>query len=38
MSMGNSGSPYMVDLIDKLAFARGEVLGRMSLGEEMREW
>ncbi|WWC86312.1 uncharacterized protein L201_001185 [Kwoniella dendrophila CBS 6074] len=39
MSMGSaSGSPYMQDLIDKLSFVRGEILGRMSLGEMMKEW
>lgn len=37
--MGSGGgSPYMQDLIDKLSFIRNEVLGRMSLGEFMRDW
>lgn len=35
---GNSGSGYMVDFLDKVAFVKGEVLGRMSMGEVMREW
>jgi hypothetical protein len=39
MAMGSGGgSPYMQDLIDKIAFVRSEILGRMSLGEVMREW
>lgn len=39
MAMGSGGgSPYMQDLIDKVAFVRSEILGRMSLGEVMREW
>lgn len=39
MSMGTGGgSPYMQDLVDKLGFARTELLGRMSLGEMGREW
>ncbi|KAL7424738.1 hypothetical protein Q5752_000422 [Cryptotrichosporon argae] len=37
MAAGGS-SPYMQDLTDKLAFLRNEVLGRMSLGEMMKEW
>ncbi|ORY23208.1 Golgi transport complex subunit 5-domain-containing protein [Naematelia encephala] len=35
---GGGGSPYMRDLIDKLGFLKSEILGRMSLGEFMREW
>lgn len=39
MSMSSGGgSPYMLDLIDKMSFIRNEILGRMSLGEFMREW
>ncbi|OCF73876.1 hypothetical protein I204_05721 [Kwoniella mangroviensis CBS 8886] len=39
MTMGSGGgSPYMQDLIDKLSFVRSEILGRMSLGEMMKEW
>lgn len=38
MNMGGSGSPYMQDLGDRIGFVKGELLGRMSLGEEMREW
>ncbi|RXK42491.1 hypothetical protein M231_00045 [Tremella mesenterica] len=39
MSMGNrGGSPYMQDVIDKLNFVKVELLGRMSLGDFMREW
>lgn len=37
MSMGGS-SPYIQDLIDKLSFLRSEVLGRMSLGDMMKNW
>ena len=37
MAMGGGGSPYIEDLIDKLGFLKGEILGRMSLGEAMRE-
>lgn len=37
--MGNGGgSPYMQDLIEKLNFAKTELLGKMSMGEAMREW
>ncbi|WVQ85258.1 hypothetical protein IAT38_007423 [Cryptococcus sp. DSM 104549] len=41
MSMGmdrGGGSPYMQDLVDKLGFAKREILGRMSLGDMMKEW
>ncbi|WWC58668.1 uncharacterized protein I303_101212 [Kwoniella dejecticola CBS 10117] len=39
MTMGSGGgSPYMQDLVDKLSFVRGEILGRMSLGDFMRDW
>ena len=38
MGNGNSGSAYMVDFLDKVAFIKGEVLGRMSMGDVMREW
>ncbi|WWD17827.1 hypothetical protein CI109_102270 [Kwoniella shandongensis] len=39
MSMGSGGgSPYMQDLIDKLGFVKSEILGRMSLGEMMKDW
>jgi hypothetical protein len=38
MNMNNSGSAYMVDFLDKVAFVKGEVLGRMSMGDVMREW
>ena len=38
MAMGGSGSPYMQDLIDKLAFIKSELLSRMSLGDLMRQW
>jgi hypothetical protein len=38
MGNGNSGSAYMVDFLDKVAFVKGEVLGRMSMGDVMREW
>ncbi|ORX36009.1 Golgi transport complex subunit 5-domain-containing protein [Kockovaella imperatae] len=31
------GNAYMEDLIDKIAFIKGELLGRMSLGDAMRE-
>ena len=37
MSMGGGGSAYMEDLLDRLAFVKGEILGRMSLGEAMKE-
>lgn len=37
MSSGG-GSAYMQDLTDKLAFVKGEILGRMSMGEFMRDW
>ena len=36
--MGGGASPYMQDLIDKLGFIKTELLGRMSLGEFLREW
>jgi hypothetical protein len=39
MAMGSGGgSPYMVDLVDKLGLARSELLGKMSLGDVGREW
>jgi len=38
MAMGSGGSPYMQDLVDKLSFLRNEILGRMSMGEFMRQW
>ncbi|TYJ51902.1 hypothetical protein B9479_007503 [Cryptococcus floricola] len=41
MSMGmdtGGGSPYMQDLVDKLSFAKREILSRMGLGEYMKEW
>jgi len=39
MSIGTGGgSPYMQDLIDKLTYIKGEVLGRISLADFMREW
>nr|ODN79109.1 hypothetical protein L203_06087 [Cryptococcus depauperatus CBS 7841] len=41
MSMGmdsGGGSPYMQDLIDKLGYVKGEILGRMGLGEFMKNW
>lgn len=38
MAMGSGGSPYMQDLADKLVFLRQEILGRLSLGEFMRQW
>ncbi|KAK8865981.1 hypothetical protein IAR55_001131 [Kwoniella newhampshirensis] len=39
MSMGSGGgSPYMQDLIDKLGFVKSEILGRMSLGDMMKDW
>jgi hypothetical protein len=28
----------MQDLIDKLSFVKMELLGKMSMGEAMREW
>lgn len=37
MAMGGS-SPYIQDLNDKLAFLRTEVMGRMSLGDFMKDW
>lgn len=39
MSMGSGGgSPYMQDLIDKLGFVKSEILGRVSLGDLMKDW
>ena len=39
MSMnGQGGSPYMQDLVDKLAFIKREILGRLSMGDYMRNW
>ena len=38
MAMDAGASPYMRDLIDKLAFIRAQLLSRMSMGEYMREW
>jgi hypothetical protein len=38
MSMGGGASPYMEDLIDKVGFIRTELLGRLSMGEYLREW
>ncbi|WWC66324.1 uncharacterized protein I206_100225 [Kwoniella pini CBS 10737] len=39
MTMGSGGgSPYMQDLVDKLSFVRSEILGRMSLGDFMKDW
>jgi hypothetical protein len=38
MGGGGGGSPYIQDLIDKLGFVRNEIMGRMSLGEVMRDW
>ncbi|OCF41801.1 hypothetical protein I317_04407 [Kwoniella heveanensis CBS 569] len=32
------GSPYMQDLIDKMSFVRSEILGRMGLGDYMKDW
>lgn len=32
------GSAYMADLVGKLHFLRGEVLGRLALGAELRAW
>lgn len=32
------GSAYMTDLVTKLSFLRGEVLGRLALGGELRAW
>lgn len=37
MAMGGS-SPYVQDLIDRLAFLRSEIMGRMSLGDFMKDW
>ena len=39
MSMnGQGGSPYMQDLVDKLAFIKREILARLSMGDYMRDW
>jgi hypothetical protein len=39
MSMnGQGGSPYMQDLVDKIAFIKREILGRLSMGDYMRDW
>ncbi len=38
MSMGGNGSPYMVDLADKLTFLRTEILGRMNLSDRIKTW
>ena len=38
MAMGGGGNPYMRDLTDKLGFVKAEILGRMSLGNMMRDW
>ncbi|WVR05941.1 hypothetical protein IAU60_002967 [Kwoniella sp. DSM 27419] len=39
MTMGSGGgSPYMQDLIDKMSFVRSEILGRMGLGDFMKDW
>ena len=37
MSMGGGGGAYIEDLLDRLAFVKSEILGRMSLGEAIRE-
>lgn len=37
-SMGGGASPYMKELVDKLAFVRGEPLARFAVGELMHEW
>lgn len=38
MSTGGGASAYMQDLIDKLGFVKTELLGRLSMGEYLREW
>ena len=38
MSMGGAASAYMQDLIDKLGFIKTELLGRLSMGDYLREW
>ena len=38
MSMGGGPSAYMQDLIDKVGFIKTELLGRMSMGDYLREW
>lgn len=39
MSMGQGGGgPYMQDFVDKLGCLKLELLGKMSMGEAMREW
>ena len=37
---GMSGGPslYMKDLVEKLAFVKGEVLSKFAVAEEEREW
>jgi hypothetical protein len=39
MSMsGQGGSPYMQDLTEKITFVKRELLGRLSMGDFMRDW
>ena len=39
MSMsGQGGSPYMQDLVDKMSFIKREILGRLSMGDFMKDW
>lgn len=39
MSMSSQGgSPYMQDLTDKITFIKREILGRLSMGDFMKEW
>ena len=39
MSMsGQGGSPYMQDLVDKMSFVKREILGRLSMGDFMKDW
>ena len=35
---GQGGSPYMQDLTDKLAFVKREILGRLSMGDHLKDW
>lgn len=32
------GSPYMQDLADKMSFIKREILGRLSMGDFMKDW
>jgi hypothetical protein len=39
MSMSSQGgSPYMQDLTEKITFVKRELLGRLSMGDFMRDW